>query len=65
MGAIVDLIRSGDLERFVIVIFVFGTATFLFVTGRPVDDRLFDVVLFILGFYFGTIMQKTLNGNKL
>lgn len=62
----IELIKSGDIERLIIVVIVFGVTGFLFATHQPVDDRLFDVVLILTGFFFGTIVTKAVvtNGKR-
>ena len=59
-----DIIRDGSLERLILVILVFGGIVLLLVLGKPVDDRLIDIGLVIVGFYFGTQFQKAVNATR-
>ena len=38
---------------------VYGTLAYLWATGRPVDDRLIDIALIILGFFFKEVVSGT------
>jgi len=53
-----DIIRDGSLERLIVVIIVFGGIVALLLTTGQVDDRLIDIGLVIVGFYFGTTISK-------
>lgn len=54
----IEIIRDGSLERLLLVIFVFGGIILLLATTGQVDDRLIDIALVIVGFYFGTTVEK-------
>lgn len=65
-----DLIRDGSIERLALTILVYAPMGFLWITQRPVDDRLIDIALVILGFYFGQLvpspstMRKIITSDK-
>jgi len=59
-----DLIRDGSLERLILVVLIFGTITVQTVRGFPLDDRLVDFALVVLGFYFGSMIQQKLNSTS-
>lgn len=60
----IDLIKSGDIERLLLVLFVFGTIAFRYVTGNPPDDRLIDFGLVILGYFFGSVIGSKMRANS-
>jgi len=53
-----DSLRDGSLERFAIVILVFGGLVFLLAKDGVVDERLFDVAFVIMGYFFRAIVEK-------
>ena len=61
----VELIEGGFLAQTLLVILVWGAIAFLAVTQRPIPDALLDAGFVIIGFYFHTVMTKTLGeGNR-
>jgi len=61
---IIDIIKDGSLERLLLVIIVFGGIVFLLAKDGVVDERLFDVAFVIIGFYFGSTIEKTRQANR-
>jgi len=61
---IIDIIKDGSLERLLLVIIVFGGIVFLLAKDGAVDERLFDVAFVIIGFYFGSTIEKTRQANR-
>jgi len=61
---IIDIIKDGSLERLLLVIIVFGGIVFLLAKDGAVDERLFDVAFVIIGFYFGSTIEKTRQSNR-
>ncbi len=55
-----ELIEGGFLAQTILVILVWGGIVFLAVTQRPIPDALLDAGFVIIGFYFHTVMTKTL-----
>ena len=55
---IANLIEDGSFERLILLILVYGPLAFLWVSQRAVDDRLIDIALVILGFYFGQVLPS-------
>lgn len=54
----IEIIKDGSLERLILVVFVFGGIVLLLATTGQVDDRLIDIGLVIVGFYFGTTIER-------
>jgi len=54
----IEIIRDGSLERLLLVIIVFGGIVLLLAKDGAIDERLFDVAFVIIGFYFGTNIEK-------
>ncbi len=55
-----ELIEGGFVAQTILVILVWGGIVFLAVTQRPIPDALLDAGFVIIGFYFHTVMTKTL-----
>jgi len=53
-----ESLRDGSLERFSIVILVFGGIVVLLAKDGQVDERLFDVAFVIMGYFFRAIVEK-------
>ena len=56
----VELIEGGFLAQTLLVILVWGAIAFLAVMQHPIPDALLDAGFVIIGFYFHTVMTKTL-----
>ena len=60
----VELIEGGFLAQTILVILVWGGIVFLAVTQHPIPDALLDAGFVIIGFYFHTVMTKTLSDSN-
>ncbi len=61
----VELIEGGFVAQTLLVLLVWGAIAFLAVTQRSIPDALLDAGFVIIGFYFHTVMTKTLGeGNR-
>ncbi len=60
----VELIEGGFLAQTLLVVLVWGGIVFLAVTQHPIPDALLDAGFVIIGFYFHTVMTKTLSDSS-
>ena len=60
----VELIEGGFLAQTILVILIWTGIVFLAVTQRPIPDPLLDAGFVIVGFYFHTVMTKTLGDSS-
>ncbi len=58
----VELIEGGFLAQTILVILIWGAIAFLAVMQHPIPDPLLDAGFVIIGFYFHTVMTRTLSG---
>lgn len=61
MNTFIDLLKSSSLIQGTITLVCILVMAFLIVTGKPVPDILANLVVMILGYYFGTKTQQLAN----
>lgn len=64
MDKFVELLRESVLVQGIITLVLVGVACYLLIVGRPVPELLASMLMLVLGFYFGTKSQQTIERFK-
>lgn len=54
----IELLRDSTIIQGGITLLCVGAIVYLWVTGKTVNDQLIDIVLLIIGYYFGSKTQQ-------
>lgn len=61
MNELVKLLRESVLLQAIITLLAVSTMLYLYIVGRDVPPELLNIVLLIVGYYFGSKTQNALN----
>lgn len=61
---LIDLLRESVLVQATITLVCVSGLVYLYVTGKPVSDGLVNIVMVIVGYYFGSKTQNIINRAK-
>jgi len=58
MSTLIELLRESVLIQAVITLIVVTGVVYLYASGRPVPQELWSLVSLIIGFYFGSKVER-------
>ncbi len=59
------LMKQSVIVQALITLIIVSTISYLYIAGRPVPNDLINIVVLILGFYFGSKTQQRVERNVL
>jgi len=61
---LLDLVERSVIVQALVTLGLVGVAGYLYVTGKPVPESLLSALYLVLGFWFGTKMQHSIDENR-